>query len=68
MRNWYELKSACVSHVAREIARPRVPKDAGWNVWPALTEKARPEAIERINSMTNMELLDLISEVAGSNA
>lgn len=69
MFNWYELKSHCISQVAREIARPRilsVPQDARMTAWATARKAAEPEAIEKINAMTNMELLDLISEVVGS--
>lgn len=53
----------CITEVAREIARPRVISDGGWQAWPAETRKAEPEAVEKINAMTNMELLELIGRV-----
>lgn len=65
MLDWSTLRAACEHEVAREIARPRVQKDGGWRAWPAETEKALPEAAEKINSMTNLELLDLIARVTG---
>ena len=57
----------CVHYVARDLARGRVKKDAGYQAWPEETRKAKPEAKEKINAMTNMELLDLIS-IALDNA
>jgi hypothetical protein len=56
-----DLKLHCIHHVAKEIARLRVKGDAG--EWPSLTTLAMPEAIEKINAMSNIELLDLISAV-----
>lgn len=50
-----------VYYVSREIARPRVRQNSGWGEWPRLTNEARPEAVEKINKMSNMELLDIIS-------
>ena len=67
--DWYELKSKCIDQVAREIARPRAlggTYDEQVAAWRKATIEAEPEAIIRINAMSNMELLDLISEVVGS--
>jgi hypothetical protein len=68
--NWYELKSRCIDHVAREIARPRVQKSRRTDIrpmeeWAEMQKAAEPEAVEKINGMSNMELLDLVSEVVG---
>ena len=59
------LCAACEHHVAMEIARPRVQKDGGWQAWNAETQLALPEAAEKINAMSNLELLDLIAHVVG---
>lgn len=68
--NWYELKSRCIDHVAREIARPRVQKSRRAAIgpmeeWAEMQKAAEPEAVKKINDMSNMEILDLISEVVG---
>ncbi|QJD54345.1 hypothetical protein [Aminobacter phage Erebus] len=57
-----DLRKICVNKVAREIARPRVQHNEGWRAWPAKTREAIPEAEEKINAMTNLELLDVIAE------
>lgn len=57
------LRQQCIRAVAREIARPRVVKEGGWQAWPNETEKAIPEAEAKINAMSNLELLDIIWEV-----
>lgn len=66
--NWYELKSRCIDYVAREIARPRilsVRMEDQLHAWAKEQRAAEPEAIEKIKAMNGLELLDLISEVAG---
>ena len=73
MHNWYELKSHCIDQVAREIARPRVQASKRTDIqpldeWRELQKAAEPEAIEKIQAMSNMELIDLLSEVIGRHA
>lgn len=67
MTNFYELKSRCIYHVAREIARPRVRREGGWRAWPEEIEKAKDEAVEKIKNMNGLELLNLLSEVLGED-
>lgn len=69
--NWYELKSKCIDHVARDMARVsaghnNLPFAERMDRWRAAQKAAEPEAIEKIKAMNGLELLDLISEVAGS--
>ena len=70
--NWYKLKEECVSEVARELARLELLGEnyaestaARLARWIALAEAARPEAEAKIKGMNGLELLDLISQVAG---
>ena len=58
-----KFKDAAVHLVAREIARPRVRSGDGWRAWPEETRKAQSEAEEKINAMTNLELLEVIGNV-----
>lgn len=61
MFDWSTLRAACEFHVAREIARPLCGNEL--SAWIQLTEKSLPQAGEKINAMSNMELLDLIATV-----
>ncbi len=63
MSDWSTLRAACEHRVAMEIARKRC--DGTLSDWMRETEKAYPEAGEKINAMNNLELLDLIAQVAG---
>jgi hypothetical protein len=70
--NWYELKSRCIDHVARELARTEaghnsLPMAERLDRWRAAQKAAEPEAAEKIKAMNGLELLDLISEVAGED-
>lgn len=69
--NWYELKSRCIDHVARDIARVEaghnsLPFEEQMERWRIAQTAAEPEAAEKIKAMNGLELLDLISEVVGS--
>lgn len=71
--NWYELKSLCIDHVAQDISRYDLPArfndlpfDERVAVWAAAKKAAEPAAAEKIQSMSNMELLDLLSEVVAA--
>lgn len=69
--NWYELKSRCIDHVARDMARViaghnQLPWEERMARWREAQKAAEPAAIEKIKAMNGLELLDLISEVAGS--
>lgn len=57
------LDEACVHYVARELARPLVKDDGGWQAWGDETKRQRSNAILKIAKMTNMQLLELIGEV-----
>jgi hypothetical protein len=64
------LKARCVDVVARELARPSAHRrhfSVGDHWWASAVEEQRPYAAAKINEMTNMELLDLISEVLVSD-
>lgn len=63
-----DFRKICVNNVAREIARPRVQGTDGWHAWPEKTREAISEAEEKINAMTNLELLDVIAEALAQNA
>lgn len=57
------LDEACVHYVARELARPLVSSEAGWQAWGEETKRQRSNAILKIAFMSNMQLLELIGEV-----
>lgn len=68
--NWYELKSLCIDEVAREMARKHaIGKDHNERLasWREAQKACEPDAIKAINDMSNMALIDLISEVVGSH-
>lgn len=71
--NWYELKWCCIDHVARELARPHVGAEVKRTgepsllVWARLQSAMQDDAVKSINDMSNLALIDLISEVAGSS-
>lgn len=58
------LKQACINHVARDITRtkisPLLSHQEQLQQWYDMQATHRQEAEEKINSMTNLELLDLI--------
>lgn len=62
------LKGSCVDFVARELARPvYASREAkGDTAWFQAIDDSRPAAIDKINGMTNMELLDLMADVLAS--
>lgn len=62
------LKRSCVNFVARELARPvYASREArGDAAWFQAIDDSRPSAVEKINGMTNMELLDLMADVLAS--
>lgn len=66
MFDWSTLRAACEVEVARELARPLVQKGGGWQAWPKETDRLLPQAAEKINQMSNLELLDLIAKVANA--
>lgn len=57
------LRGRCVTAVARDIARGEVPRDCNTSEWLLAVEACKDEAVERINAMSNIELLNVISEV-----
>lgn len=65
--DWRTLHEACQWYVAREIARGRV-RNKNYNAWRVETEKAMPEALEKLNAMSNFELLELIGKALDSYA
>jgi hypothetical protein len=60
-----ELENMIVTRVAREIARPKAsgatPQER-FESWNAAAIDAVPDAHEKINAMTNMELIAAIEE------
>ena len=60
------LRSRCVDYVARELARPLVKPNEGWEAWPARAKEMRSKAEAKINEMSNLELLDLIEQAVRS--
>ena len=65
--DWRTLHEACQWHLAREIARNRV-RNRNYKAWREETEKAMPEALEKLNAMSNFELLELIGKALDSYA
>lgn len=62
------LKARCVDSVARDLARgpyysDRVSDNSSGKTWHETIAEYRPAAAAKINEMSNMELLDLISEI-----
>lgn len=51
------LREACIDLVARELSRPG-PRE----LWTQRWREKRPEAEEKINAMSNLELLDILNE------
>jgi hypothetical protein len=66
------LRDLCEWYVAREIARPAVPKPHLSRdvlaAWAEATKFAKAEAREKILAMNNLELLDLIGKVIAQHA
>lgn len=59
------LKGRCVEAVARELARPKFRGNAElrYAEWFETVRAQYPAAAEKINAMSNMELLDLVADV-----
>lgn len=70
MMDWSNLLHLCVDHVARDLARTEaghneLPFEERMARWVEAQKAARPEATKKIAAMNGLELLGLISEVAG---
>jgi hypothetical protein len=72
--NWFELKSLCIEKVANEMVPSMLPEGHNRDVlevrserWKNLARELEPKAIEAIQMMNGLQLLDLISEVVGEH-
>lgn len=68
--DWHDLKSRCIDHVALDCARVspehnQLPFEERRARWLEAHKAAQPEAARRIEAMSPLELLDLLSEVMG---
>lgn len=61
------LKGRCMDIVARELARSIYKDRDGHKAWFEAVRQQYPAAAEKINGMSNMELLDLIADVLASD-
>ena len=69
MINWHTFSLDCINYVARDIAIQHIPfirdYDERMKQLNLKTQEFHPEACRMIDAMTNLELLNLISEVMG---